>query len=119
MLGEESGALGARANLGGETVRILGDLGGGVTPAQSASVEENNPCEETAFQQASPCKLSTLQNFSKTAKFSSPQSLQKPQTFHFSAEPPHSFGRRKVFKNRKLFISLRSTANFSLVGRLA
>ena len=107
---------GGQGQLGGGDCKDFGGSGGGgVTPAQSASVEENNPCEETAFQQASPCKLSTLQNFSKTAKFSSPQSLQKPQTFHFSAE------------YRKLFISLRShrivsaaaksskTANFSFL----
>jgi hypothetical protein len=62
-------------------------------------------------------KVSATAKSSKTANFSF--LCGAPQTFHFSAEPPHSFGRRKVFKNRKLFISLRSTANFSLVGRLA
>ena len=98
---------GGQGQLGGGDCKDFGGSGGGVTPAQSASVEENNPCEETAFQQASPCKLSTLQNFSKTANFSSPQSLQKPQ----------SFGHRKVFKNRKVSATAKSskTANFSFL----
>ena len=87
---------GGQGQLGGGDCKDFGGIWGGGTPAQSASVEENNPCEETAFQQASPCKLSTLQNFSKTAKFSSPQSLQKPQTFHFSAEYRKLFSRRQA-----------------------
>ena len=48
---------------------------------------------------------------SKTANFSFLCGV--PQTFHFSAEPPHSFGHRKVFKNRKLFIFLRYRKLFS------